>query len=269
VYVGLGNHELLMRGPLPADLDRSHDDSIQEFSKFMAGSKTGYYRWKVRQVDFINLDNSRDAGFDPAQLEWLRARLGEDQADASIRSVVVGMHRALPNSLACGHGMNGNPGAPAKQNRTTTESGREAYRYLWEFQRATRKHVYLLASHSHFYMENIFNTPYWKNRAEKQAATARDTAPLDGWLIGTAGAVRFRLPDDLPREAAAITYVYGYLLATVAPDGEVAFEFKQITKDDLPGEVLDRYRKPLIDFCFLANRDDAVQSGDEASCREE
>ena len=268
VYVGLGNHELMMGGTAERDRERSHEGSLAEFSRFMEGSRTGYYGWRVHNVDFINLDNSRGPGFEPAQLEWLRARLGEDENDAAVRSVVVGMHRALPNSLSCGHGMNGSPGAPAEENRRSTRSGREAYRTLWEFQHAANKRVYVLASHAHLYMEGVFNTPYWTSRVDRNATNPLDGRPLEGWVIGTAGAVRFRLPDGLPREAAAITYVYGYLLATVGSDGEISFEFEQIAKDDLPNDVLERYRKPLIDFCFLANRDAAEHSQDEASCRE-
>jgi hypothetical protein len=126
-----------------------------------------YYHWKRPPVDFVYLDNSRDEGFRTEQLKWLSSVLEKDETDKDVLSVVVGMHRALPNSLACGHSMNGDPGTPADLNRRSLESGRTAYRSLLDFQHSTGKTVYVLASHSHFFMSGIFETPYWQNTGEK------------------------------------------------------------------------------------------------------
>jgi hypothetical protein len=107
VHLGIGNHELYFHGNTNADDELSHAEFIRKFSQWLGGSKTAYYHWKVRQVDFVSMDNSRNAGFEPEQLSWLEMVLKQDAADSNVRAVVVGMHRALPNSLACGHSMNG------------------------------------------------------------------------------------------------------------------------------------------------------------------
>ena len=102
VHLGIGNHELYFHGTTDADDELSHAEFIKKFSQWLGGSKTAYYHWKVRQVHFISMDNSRNAGFEPEQLSWLETVLKQDAADSNVRAVVVGMHRALPNSLACG-----------------------------------------------------------------------------------------------------------------------------------------------------------------------
>jgi hypothetical protein len=273
VHLGIGNHELYLRGTTADDQNLSHTDFLVKFIKWLDGSKTAYYHWKVKQVDFINLDNSQNTGFDADQLAWLESILKEDSSNAEIKSVVVGMHRALPNSLACGHSMNGDPSSSAEDNRKSTESGRAAYRYLWSFQNTTGKTVYTLASHSHFFMGNIFNTPYWNNKDEKQPAILKDRnekpqSTLKGWLIGTAGAMRYRLPDNMPATTPALTYVYGYLLGEVSSDGRIQFEFQQITEDGVPSDTRAKYRKEFLDACFLQNRDDTPHPPEE-SCNEQ
>src|SRR5215469_12062673 len=133
VYLGIGNHELYFHGTTDADDELSHQEFIKKFSPWLGDSRAAYHRWKMKQVDFISLDNSKNAGFEADQLAWLEKVLKEDAADNSVRSVVVGMHRALPNSLACGHSMNGDPYSSAEDNRKSTESGRTAYKHLWQF----------------------------------------------------------------------------------------------------------------------------------------
>jgi hypothetical protein len=133
--------------------------------------------------------------------------------------------------------------------------------------------VYVLASHSHFFMENIFNTPYWNNRNEKdgdilKGENEKQQTTLKGWLIGTAGAVRYRLPDNLPSSTPAISYVYGYLLGEVSSEGAITFHFEQVTENDLPHETKAKYGTKLMDFCFLANRDATLHTPEE-SCNEQ
>jgi hypothetical protein len=212
-----------------------------------------------------------DAGFDERQMAWLEGLLQNDIPDNDVRTVVIGMHRALPNSLACGHSMNGDPYSSAEDNLKSLASGRRAYADLWNFHNTSGKHVYVLASHSHFYMENIFNTAYWNNRTEKDKEVLngkRGETILEGWLIGTAGAVRYRLPDNLSPTTLATTYAYGYLLGTVNSDGAIGFEFHQITEDDVPPDTKTKYGKDFVDFCFLANRDDTPHVP-EQSCNEQ
>jgi hypothetical protein len=273
VHLGIGNHETYLHGTTKEDEDLSHAEFVTKFSKWLSGSKTAYYRWKVHHVDFINMDNSTNAGFDESQLTWLERVLKEDRSDNDVNAVVVGMHRALPNSLACSHSMNGDPSSSAEDNRKSLESGRRAYKDLWDFQNTTQKHVYVLASHSHFYMQDIFNTSYWRNRNEQDQAILNGAKQkqeniLKGWLIGTAGAKRYRLPENLPPTTLATTYAYGYLLATVAPDGTIAFEFQQIVENGLPADVTSRFGKDFVDYCFLGNRDDTAHPPVE-SCSEQ
>jgi len=42
---------------------------------------------------------------------------------------------------------------------------------------------------------------------------------LPGWIIGTAGAQRYKLPAETTPAQHAQTNVYGYMIATVARDG--------------------------------------------------
>ena len=75
------------------------------------------------------------------------------------------MHEALPESISAGHSMNESP--------TGTESGRRVYADLLRAQNEAHKHVYVLASHSHYYMDGIFNTDYWKTARRRAARMDR------------------------------------------------------------------------------------------------
>jgi len=109
-----------------------------------------YYHWIRKGVDFITLDNSAKDQFDDAQMKWLAARLDRDARNAEMRSVVLGMHEALPDSTSAGHTMN--------ESAQGTESGRKVYRWPVEFRKKTRKSIYILASYSHFLINNVCNT---------------------------------------------------------------------------------------------------------------
>jgi hypothetical protein len=265
VHLGIGNHELYMDGNTPAGREASHAQFITKFDRWMGGSKTAYYHWRSHQVDFITMDNSSNTGFDDAQLQWLEKVLGENRTNNAVKAVVVGMHRALPNSLACGHSMNGDPSSSANDNLKSLRSGRQAYEDLWDFQNSTHKHVYVIASHSHFYMQDIFNTAYWHHH--NGSGSNGKLIPLEGWLVGTAGARRYRLPDNLPNDSLAITYAYGYLLGSVLRDGTIDFRFKQVVEDDVPGAIMEK-RRDLVDYCFLGNRDESTHDP-VASCSEQ
>jgi hypothetical protein len=215
VHLGIENHEV-EGNKFPADyvaqfaywLD-APEIRRDRLNECCQDSIKAYYRWKNRHVDFIYLDNSSEDGFDEDQLSWFERVLENDNTDEDTFTVVVGMHRALPNSLACGHSMNGDLDRPSEKG---TQSGRRAYRDLVRWENDTekngkRKFVYVLASHSHFYMKNIFESDYWKN--SKYAGTV-----LPGWIVGTAGARRYQLPElspELMKETDAKAYVYGYL----------------------------------------------------------
>jgi hypothetical protein len=94
-------------------------------------------------------------------------------------------------------------------------------------------------------MDGIFNTEYVRSHG----------GALPGWIVGTAGAVRYPLPPNSGDAAAAVTNVYGYLLATVdAEDGPIRFEFKQLQEQDIPAEVVGKYTASFVHECFAGNR---------------
>ncbi len=251
VFAGIGNHELtwpMSRAAFVkafnAYLDRPaiHDQRLKDDPSDT--SVRTYFHVVNNGIDFITLDNATCDMFDGAQMTWLKKVLDRDGADASIKSVVVGMHAALPDSLSCGHSM-GN--YPAQQ-----KSGREVYSLLLNLRDKKKKQVYVLSSHSHFVMENIYDTAYWKANG----------GVLQGWIVGTSGAVRYRLPETAKPGPNVRTDVYGYLLATVSPDGSIAFEFRELTPKDIPAEVMKKYSQTFVEnFCFAANRDIHPQQG--------
>jgi hypothetical protein len=101
-----------------------------------------------------------------------------------VHSVVVGMHDALPDSISTGHGMN--------ESAQMERSGRRIYQDLLAFRAKTNKCVYVLASHSHFLIEDVYN----------DTCHPRPETLLPGWIIGTAGAIRYRLPRKCRRSKA-------------------------------------------------------------------
>ncbi len=51
-------------------------------------------------------------------------------------------------------------------------------------------------------MEDVFRTDTWKGKV------------LPGWIVGTAGAVRYRLPPKVTQGSKAMTDVYGYMVVS-------------------------------------------------------
>jgi hypothetical protein len=241
VFLGMGNHEAI--SPMTRDAwliqfadwlenpviraQRLKDDPQDHKLR-------GYYHWISHNVDFITLDNATPDQFDTAQLRWLREVLERDAASRDIRTIVAGMHEALPGSIGRSHSMS--------ESEQGDKSGHEAYELLWNAQHSAHKHVYVLASHSHFYMENIFDTTDWKGRV------------LPGWIVGTAGAVRYRLPAGADSGRKALTDVYGYMIGTVSPDGSITFSFRQLTIDDLFRANEGKFPEPLVHWCFDENK---------------
>jgi hypothetical protein len=194
-----------------------------------------YYHWIEHGVAFYTLDNATPDQFDPGQLAWFQKVLKRDSADPSITTIVVGMHEALPESISEDHSMGVFPAG--------TESGRRLYGDLLQAQNGAHKRVYVLASHSHYYMDGIFNTEYWRTHG----------GVLPGWIIGTAGAVRYALPPNSKDARAAQTNVYGYLLATVQPSGEIHFDFEKLAESDLKAALDNRYQADFIHWCYAQN----------------
>jgi hypothetical protein len=193
-----------------------------------------YYHWIDHNIDFISLDNASHDQFDAVQLKWLHAVIARDEASDEVRGIVVGMHAALPGSFGNAHSMS--------DWAQGENSGREVYQALLHAQDAAHKHVYLLASHSHFYMEDVYRTDIWKGQV------------LPGWIIGTAGAVRYRLPAGAAPGGKAMTDVYGYLIGTAASDGSIDFSFQKLSVADLLRANKGRLPESLVHWCDEENK---------------
>lgn len=194
-----------------------------------------YYHWIRAGVDFVNLDNATKDQFDSAQLAWLEKTLQSDAGNPRIRSIVVGMHEALPESISFDHSMN--------QSETGTESGRRVYADLLRARDQGHKRVYVLASHSHYFLEGVYDTPYWREHG----------GVLPGWIVGTAGAERYSLPKEAASGRAAETNVYGFLLGSVRQDGAIRFAFQRVNEPDISRSVVSRYTPEFVHWCFAEN----------------
>lgn len=249
IFLAIGNHELVP--------PKTRADYIQQFADWLDSPVIQsqrlkddprdhrvrtYYHWMQGPIDFISLDNASSDQFDDEQLAWIERTLSRDETNGDIRSVVVGMHDALPDSISAGHSMN--------ESAQMERSGRRVYEDLLAFRSRSQKQVYVLASHSHFFIEDAYN----------DACHPGADSVLPGWIVGTAGAVRYRLPASLGGAKQAKTDVYGYLLATVHPSGEIEFKFKEINPDEIPSKVKDRYGQQ-VQMCFDDNRASYVPAG--------
>ncbi len=193
-----------------------------------------YFHWVSHNIDFIALDNASEDQFDSQQLKWFHTLIDRDEASSQIRTIVVGMHAALPGSFGKNHSMS--------DWAQGEKSGREVYTALWHAQATAHKRVYVLASHSHFYMEDVYRTDDWRDQV------------LPGWIVGTAGAVRYRLPPGANSGRTAMTDVYGYMIGTVAPDASISFSFQKLMIDDLFRANQGKLPEPLVHWCFDENK---------------
>jgi Calcineurin-like phosphoesterase len=260
VFLGIGNHENHGHTRVGGSYAENRADYVKTFRRWLdadpirearqadaPGDSTvkPYYHWTEQGIDFVTLDNATDDQFDDEQMKWVRKVLARDESDPQVQTIVLGMHKALPDSISYAHSMS------EAMNVTSISSGREVYRELLKAQDEAHKHVYIIASHSHFFMDNTFNTTFWKSNG----------GVLPGWIVGTAGAQRYMLPEGWRQSALAIQHAYGYLLGTVnprawegeRPDGTIRFEFKLLNKSDVPHEVEQRFSPALVDFCFDGN----------------
>ena len=246
-YVGIGNHETTPPKSRAAFVEKFHEyldrQEIREQrlkdNREATQPKT-YYHWMRDGIDFIYLDNAVGSEFEAGQMQWIKGVLDRDRTDGAIHTIVVGMHEALPESISANHSMNESP--------LGVETGRRVYQMLLKLQNEAHKTVYVLASHSHYFMEGIYNTPYWKANG----------GVLPGWIVGTAGAERYPLPPAASDAKAAKTNVYGYLIGTVNPSGEapgtIKFKFEELNEDDIPKDVVQRFTQPFVHQCFIGNR---------------
>lgn len=194
-----------------------------------------YFHWIDRGIAFYSLDNATLDGFDAAQRDWFERVLAKDLANPAVTTIVAGMHKPLPNSLSTGHSMDESP--------MGIESGRLIYADLLRAQEEGHKRVYVLQSHGHYFVDGSFNSDYWKQHG----------GVLPGWIAGTSGAVRYALPDNASDARKAMTNVYGTLIGTVLPSGEIHFSFQEITEPDIPAAVSSRYGREFVHWCFEQN----------------
>lgn len=248
VFLSIGNHELvapMTRTQYVAQFADWLDQPMLRQQRLEDSPNdhqvTTYYHWSDRGIDFITMDNASAEMFDPAEMTWFKMVLANDAKNSAIRTVVLGMHAALPDSSSAGHSMNSSVRGQS--------SGREVYAELSAFRKTTKKNVYVLASHSHFVMNDAYNTACHKGDV------------LPGWIMGSAGAVRYRLPADRALSTIDKTDVYGYLLATVAPDGSITFQFREVKQSDIPASVVNQFSLDQVKWCFEQNKSDYTPEG--------
>jgi hypothetical protein len=242
VFLAIGNHEIIPPKTRERYLLQFADwidtPSLRKQRLNDDGEDFGlraYYHWIEDGVDFITLDNATLDQFDSGQLAWLEKVLNADSANPQIHTIVAGMHRALPESISRGHSMN--------ESAESTARGLRAYADLLNAQNAAHKHVYVLQSHSHYFMDRIFNTKYWQDHG----------GVLPGWIVGTAGAQRYAFPNDYEPQPAWRKDTYGYLLGTVKPDGQIDFAFQKVSEADVPEGIASHYYPDFIRWCFAEN----------------
>ncbi len=245
VFLGRGNHETV--SPM------TRQDYIAKFQGFLTRPEISaqrkadgddgqqvesWYHWTRDGVDFITLDNASHDEFTDEQLKWLRGVLDRDlDPKSGIRAIVAGMHEALPHSVSSNHAMD--------DWDLGIRSGELVYTWFYDAQ-AAGKHVYVIASHSHYYSPNVFNTPFWKERSARV---------LPGWIVGTAGAHRYKLSPNADK--ASLTDIYGFMRGSVHADGTIDFSLQQLTEDDLKQSKWPNAPLDAIHECYIHNSDSA------------
>jgi hypothetical protein len=243
VFLGRGNHEAIKPmtragyiARFSSFLTRPEIEAQRKADSDSRAAVEPWYHWTRDGVDFITLDNASHDEFSEPQLRWLRAVLDRDLApNSGIHTIVAGMHEALPHSTSSDHGMD-----DWDLGRGT---GELVYSWLFDA-RAAGKHVYILASHSHFYSPHIFNTPYWNQHSSNV---------LPGIIIGSAGAHRYQLPRDADQASRA--NIYGYLQGTVQADGSIDFVLHELSENDLIQSKWPNAPLDAIHECYIHNSD--------------
>lgn len=243
VFLARGNHENV--APMTRDgytakfsawLDRPEIAAQRKADGAAAAPLGPWYHWTEHGIDFITLDNASYDEFSDAQLRWLRGVLDRDLApNSGVRTIIAGMHEALPHSTGAEHAMD--------DWELGRHSGEQVYQWFAAAQ-TSGKHVYLIASHSHYYSPDVFDTEYWREHG----------GVVLGWIMGAAGARRYKLPPTA--HPGAKTHFYGYMQGRVQPDGSISFTLHELSEADLvqarwPGAPLD-----AIHDCFIRNADE-------------
>jgi hypothetical protein len=235
VLLGIGNHELY-GGRTRAEFDeafrpwlsqkRLHLQRLADAAKGISEAGRTTYHFVDRGVDFLYLDNADETSFSAAQLLWLAKVLAQDAKNDAVKTIVVGMHEALPFSTARIHAMDASCQGIC--------SGQQAYDLIYRAQNLSgppekRKKVYVLASHAHAYLENVYDTPEHRGQV------------LPGWIVGTAGAIQ-----------SSEQIAYGYVRFDVAADGTLTPRFREVTRAS-PPLAEGPGGESLTDFCFTQN----------------
>jgi hypothetical protein len=242
VFIGRGNHETVP--PMTREgyvvkfstlLDRP-EIAAQRKADGANGAPLGpWYHWVHDGVDFITLDNSSHDEFTAAQLHWLRSVLDHDrEAGSGVHTIIAGMHEALPYSTGSNHAMD--------DWERGMQTGEQVYNLLFDAQ-AAGKHVYIIASHSHYYSPHIYDTPFWRQ--------SKKVVP--GWIIGTAGAHRYVLSSE--SAPGSKTNIYGYMQGTVHADGTVDFTLHELSESDLLQSKWLNAPTDAIHECYVHNHD--------------
>jgi hypothetical protein len=242
VFLGRGNHENV--SPMTregytakfASYLNQPDIAAQRQADGAAAAPIGsWYHWTHNGVDFITLDNASHEEFSDAQLRWLHGVLDRDLApNSGIRGIVAGMHEALPHSTGAEHAMDDWP--------LGLRTGEQVYA-MFQRAQAAGKHVYLLASHSHYYSPDTFRTPYWESHG----------GIVMGYIIGSAGAHRYKLPSTA--RPGAKTHIYGYLQGRVLADGSIDFQLRELSESELMRQRWPNAPKDAIHECYVHNAD--------------
>jgi hypothetical protein len=93
-----------------------------------------------------------------------------------------------------------------------------------------RKKVYVFASHSHFFEQNVYDTHEHAGQV------------LPGWIIGTAGAEHYGDTID-----------YGYLEVEARPDGTLLPRFREVGRES-PPLLSGPEAQLLTDYCITKNK---------------
>jgi hypothetical protein len=243
-FLGIGNHEL-MSNHGRADFRIKFQKWLTQPALYLQQARDAgknihaadlgltYYHFQMNGVDFIYLDNADNdinpTQFDETQMNWLNTVLAADVADPSIKTIIVGMHAALPGSTSSGHAMDSSCQGFC--------SGQRVYNQLYWASKAGNKNVYVLASHAHNFQQNIFQTPQHQGQV------------LPGWIVGTAGAAQYITSDPSPTgECWKSKICYGYLLVEVRADGTINPQFQTVTQDTRP-----KGDPNLNAYCFSEN----------------
>jgi hypothetical protein len=240
LFLAIGNHEMIAPSTREAWLIQFADwlenpiIRAQRIKDDPADHKLHtYYHWIKGNIDFITLDNVTMEQFDLPQLTWFHKVIDRDEASPNIRTIVVGSHIPLPGAIGHNHTMD--------DWAQGVKTGRQVYEALWHAHDSAHKQVYVLASHSHFFMENVFRTPDWKGKE------------LPGWVVGTAGAVRYQLPAEAGPDQSGQTNVYGFLEGTAKQDGSITFAYHSLSLQDLLVANEGKEPEPLVRWCFNEN----------------